>query len=342
MQTQQGWMVPFDVTIPGSDIKITMLPVPASSIDVRQSDWIKPFWISKYEITLAQYREFMNLDRGFRELKRRDPIAQRRLAENIVDAVTAPTACYVPDERFQYAEDQRFDGGRKAPAASMTRFAARQYTKWLTLITDDVQYRLPTEREWEHACSDGRPGRWSFGDDPSDAQDYCVFDQGSRTGPEPVGSRAPNRWGIHDMHGNVAEWVLQAKTLRDHRQLSKPANDSVRFQMLREMVLKGGDWTKPIDHCRTSIREYATGRLWQYDPQFPSSPHWLSGDDTSRIGFRIVSPLIPHSRDKLEQFWGPDSGLLRDDIESQIDLGNAVIGWVDPTLPSRINNVTSK
>ena len=71
-------------------------------------------------------------------------------------------------------------------------------------------YRLPREAEWEYACRAGTTKRWSFGDDESQLTDYAwyranAYDVGEEYAHE-VGTKLPNPWGLHDMHGNVREW----------------------------------------------------------------------------------------------------------------------------------------
>ena len=77
-------------------------------------------------------------------------------------------------------------------------------TAWLSQETGRA-YRLPSEAEWEYACRAGTTTRYSFGDaiTPDDAN---YADSGlSRTSE--VGAYPANPWGLHDMHGNVWEWV---------------------------------------------------------------------------------------------------------------------------------------
>ncbi|MFH1530240.1 MAG: SUMF1/EgtB/PvdO family nonheme iron enzyme [Pseudomonadota bacterium] len=62
-------------------------------------------------------------------------------------------------------------------------------------------YRLPTESEWEYACRAGSPGP-RYG--PLDK--IAWHKENSSGSPHPVGRKAPNAWGLHDMLGNVLEW----------------------------------------------------------------------------------------------------------------------------------------
>jgi formylglycine-generating enzyme required for sulfatase activity len=80
---------------------------------------------------------------------------------------------------------------------------AQAYVAWLSELTGDA-YRLPSEAEWEYAARAGAPTRYSWGDDepvPKSVNYRRV------SAPGAVGSYPANPWGLHNMHGNVWEWV---------------------------------------------------------------------------------------------------------------------------------------
>lgn len=331
VQSGHLYMVPFTMRIPGSDIDFEMVPVPAK----HQPSSLEPFWICKYEVSWEEFRVFMDEYRVFRELAR----DRKRVVNetNEIDAVTTPTLIYDPESRFGYTNAKEYDG-KRSPATTMSRYSARQYSKWLSLISGR-QFRLPTEREWEHACLAGANSEYSFGNDEKIAKRFACFDEAeTRDGPMPCGSKEPNAWGIHDMHGNAAEWVLIKRNLRDHFQLRKeatiePNTAALDAKSMKQMVFKGGDFTKPLSQCRATIRESATDALWEDDPGFPVSPYWACSVDATRIGFRLIMPLKRESREMMEQYWGPDSALLDIDIKSTIEEGRTPQLIVDPKLP---------
>ena len=93
------------------------------------------------------------------------------------------------------------------PVANVDWRDAEAYTQWLSAETGR-HYRLPTETEWEFAARAGSAAAYSWGDDPAGGGANCSGCGRGVRGTTPVGSFPANAWGLHDMHGNLWEWVL--------------------------------------------------------------------------------------------------------------------------------------
>ncbi len=149
---------------------------------------------------------------------------------------------------------------------------AKEYAEWLSRKTGKT-YRLLSEAEWEYAARAGTTTRYAFGDTiiKSQAQfSEGTFGSAGRT--VEVGSFLANRFGLHDMHGNVWEWV-EDNWHPDYK--GAPIDGSVwpgGDASLR--VLRGGSWYYNQVSLRSATRSgvLATGRL-------------------SHIGFRLSRAL---------------------------------------------------
>jgi formylglycine-generating enzyme required for sulfatase activity len=114
-------------------------------------------------------------------------------------------------------------------------------------------YRLPTEAEWEYACRAGTTTRYSFGDDPGRLERYAWFDK--REGPYEVARKAPNPWGLYDMHGNVWEWCwdwYKPYSVRSVRRWSHLRD----FFLPRWRVVRGGSFGFPPGGLRSARRVF--------------------------------------------------------------------------------------
>lgn len=305
------YLVPFKQKIPGSEIEFEMMPVPPKNAAS------KPFWIGKYEVTWDEYREFAKLGYIIRTTPR-----LRIDDAHAIDAVTAPTDIY--EESFYFGNVTSSD----CPAHSVTQYAAKQYTKWLSLITNR-SFRLPTEAEWEQACQGSMSG------DPT-ASEYAVFGRNLEE-PIKVGSRKPNRLGIYDIFGNVSEWVI-TETWKDKP--SEGAWDPSKFAAPR-WVSKGGSVNSPQENLKPGYQEIATWEYWIEDSDCPVSCSWLTSPPEIRVGFRIVCTLDNLDRQAMQAYWDCESPDTKSWVDDRVRTGRVAAGIIDDKYPE-LNSAARK
>ncbi|HIG86648.1 MAG TPA: formylglycine-generating enzyme family protein [Planctomycetes bacterium] len=292
-------------TIPGTSEGFDLVPLQGGSFllgspadeDDRKVDegpqvevQLSPFWIGIKEVSWDEYHEFMSaLDIARRRAGRGESAPQDPWA----DAVSRPTPPYVPMD-FNMGVDG-------FPAVCMTQFAARQYTKWLSMKTGRF-YRLPSEAEWEYACRAGSSTSFSFGAEVDDLEDHAwFFDNGDDTYHK-CGELPPNAFGLHDMHGNVAEWCLDAFDPKFYSTLKKGALDPINWPSeLYPRVARGGSWDHDAEDLRCARRIPSTPGWKVQDPQIPKSI-WFH-TDAPFLGFRVVRPLSEPTPEETVLWW---------------------------------------
>lgn len=355
VKIKDGYMVPYKTRIPGTDIEFEMVPIPAGkfllgspeSEDGRDESegpqveiMVEPFWMGKYEVTWAEYKKFMQLDKVFKAFKNKK--IRQVTAENEIDAITAPSALYDPSFTYEAGD------GPHEPAATMTQFAAKQYTKWLSGISKQF-YRLPTEAEWEYACRAGTTTAYYFGDDADELEEHGWFYDNSDEYRHDVGKLKPNPWGLYDMYGNVAEWVLDQYTEDGYEHLksekSLTAESAFRTPTkLYPRVLRGGSWlTEDVEALRSAARLGSDDEEWKdSDPNVPLSPWWYTSYEGLGSGFRVMRPLKqPVTREAREAFWKADLEEIMYNAKNRIDdNGRGAFGIANPSLPKAIKTLS--
>ena len=117
-----------------------------------------------------------------------------------------------------------------------------------------------------------------------------------------VGLKKPNAWGLHDMHGNVSEWVLDGYAPYEPSK-SVLKNPWVKPTKLYPRVARGGSYdllSKFLD-LRSAAR-VASNPDWKIqDPQLPKSIWYHT--DARFLGFRIVRPLSMPTKDTMREIW---------------------------------------
>jgi formylglycine-generating enzyme required for sulfatase activity len=291
-----------------TDARFEMTPIPGGRFAMgspesepgRKSDEgpvhqveISPFWMSTLEVTWDVYDVWASdLDVMLREHKKILPTRRDELADIFQKA--QPTPPYM---------DMSFGMGKRGfPAICMTQHAARTFCKWLTAKTGRY-YRLPTEAEWEYACRAGTTTAYSFGDDPEQLEEYAWF-----VGNLPeekyakVGLKKPNPFGLYDMHGNAAEWVLDQHTPDGYPSSGSVLKDPLNVpQTLYPRVVRGGGWNQESASLRSASREGSTEDWIAQDPQEPVSIWYLT--DALHVGIRLVRPFHEPGEEEKATKW---------------------------------------
>ncbi len=271
-------------------------PERAPNEHLAQKVRVSDFWMGKHEVTWDEYELWMlNLDKDNRKYRKLETTE----ADVLSDAVTKPTAPYT---------DMTFGMGKSGfPAICMTQLSAKMYCMWLSARTGKF-YRLPTEAEWEYACKAGTTTPYSFGKTKNDLSKHSWNLVNSRFKYQKVGLKPPNPFGLHDMHGNIWEWVLdQYYPPAQKAPSSLSINPVVAPNTEYDRTVKGGSWDDgPKMHRSTS--RMASRKAWkQSDPQIPQSVWYLT--DALFVGFRVVRPREMPTVKDLEKYWPTDEDI---------------------------------
>src|SRR5262249_15578848 len=161
------------------------------------------------------------------------------------DACAAAAACpQLPDSW----------GRKDLPVINVSWSDAKRYANWLSQLTGK-EYRLLTEAEWEYAARAGAATPYSWGDDPATGLANCngCGRQWDGRQPAPVGSLKPNAFGLHDIHGNVWEWVEDSW----HENYGGAPTDGSAWLGDGDpnyRVIRGGSWRNETEHVRAAAR----------------------------------------------------------------------------------------
>ena len=172
--------------------------------------------------------------------------------------------------------DEGWGRGRR-PVIKVSWEDAQAYVGWLSRESG-AEYRLLSEAEWEYVARAGSETTYSWGNEIGKNRANCRRRCGSRWDGErtaPVGSFAANGFGLHDVHGNLMEWV---EDCWNESYAGAPTD--------------GTAWTASGDCGRRVLR----GGSWGSGPRFLRSAvrlRYSTGYRGSLIGFRVARRLTP-------------------------------------------------
>ena len=221
-----------------------MVVVPAGSYRMGGQHQVTigaPFAVGKYEVTFAQW-----------------------------DACVRGGGC---PRGGDIAKDRGWGRGRR-PVIYVSWNEAQRYVRWLSGKTNKP-YRLLSESEWEYAARAGTETAYSWGDEIGAGRANCggCGSQWDRQ-TAPVGSFAANAWGLHDMHGNVWEWVQDCW---NQSYAGSPRDGSAWLSgNCSERVLRGGSCNDLPSGLRAAVRS-----------------RFATGNRGNILGFRVARTLTP-------------------------------------------------
>jgi formylglycine-generating enzyme required for sulfatase activity len=196
---------------------------------------VDDFYIGKYEVTVGEFKEFINATGYNTEAERGD-------------------GCYYWTG-LEWAKDSSknwrspgFLQDDSHPVCCITWNDAVAYTEWLSGKRGS-KYRLPTEAEWEYAArSGGKNEKWAGTNSESELGEYAWHDRNSGGKTHPVKQKRPNGIGLYDMSGNVWEWCSDWYKERYYGESPKDNPRGPNRGVYR--ARRGGSWVNKQESVR--------------------------------------------------------------------------------------------
>lgn len=259
------------VDLGGGD-KLKMVRIPDGSFVMGESTGLederpvhqvtisRPFYLGKHEVTVAQFRRFVEATRYVTD-------AERGVGFHGAFGWDGETKQFKMNSTYSW-RNTGFAQSDNHPVVNVSWNDAVEFCKWLSR-KEGATYRLPTEAEWEYACRAGTVTSYSHGNDPEGATkvgnvadaafaaqfpgqkgDVDASDGYAYTAP--AGSFSPNPFGLFDMHGNVWEWCADWYDAEYYAR--SPTNDPVGPATGEERTYRGGGWFNCARGFRSSSR----------------------------------------------------------------------------------------
>lgn len=258
---------------------------PAHVVRIRRA-----FYLGRHEVTVGQFRRFLEAS-GYQPESEADGTGGYGYNPAYDPATTQRGDAFEGrDPRYSW-RNPGFSQSDDHPVVNVTWNDAQALARWLSR-TEGHHYRLPTEAEWEYACRAGTRTRYPHGDDPRGLlktantfdqeaaafrprwQQHALPGSDGRAFTAPVGSYAPNAFGLHDMLGNAWEWV--ADWHGDTYYAHSPSSDPQGPNQGGVRVRRGGSWHTWAFYARCGFRNWNT----------PQTRYTL-------VGMRLVREITP-------------------------------------------------
>ena len=198
------------------------------------------YYISKYEITVSQYREYCR-------------------TTGVAFPDKPNKAWYVNHEK-----SQNWVWKDKHPIVNISWYDAMGYCSWLSEATGE-EYTLPTEAQWEYAASGGSKSTKTTYAGSNNINEVAWFDETTdEISTKPVGKLKPNELGLYDMSGNAMEWCIDGYgDYQKKKQKNPSGNDASSYKTIR-----GGSWYYVSEFCKITQRDSPRPTTKKFDYGF--------------------------------------------------------------------------
>lgn len=243
----------------------------------RQIKITKPFYVAETEVTVEQFRKFVEAT-GY---KTYPEIFDTDKDDKLLAAKywRVPSGSFWDGKEWTRKPGAAWDnvGYEQADDAAifnLSWYDSMALCHWLGK-TSGHRYRLPTEAEWEYACRAGTTTLWHFGNDPAIVDEYALTDL---LKPGRARQKKPNAFGLYDMHGSMwercVEWGAVPKYHHEF-QGAPPTVDPAGAICMSGARLRGGSFDFSHWLGRSASRIGGGGRRGRH----------------IHIGFRVISPV---------------------------------------------------
>ncbi len=205
----------------------------------------QPFYLGRFEVTQSQFESVM----------KRNPAL---FAKSGTEPELAAKAAGLDTSQHPVESVSRSDAAEFCTKLSEKEKLQPNYFRAGDEITQlkGTGYRLPTEAEWEFACRAGTVTPYWSGSHEADAQRVGWVDANSDGRTHAVGELSSNPFGLHDMHGNVFEWIHDQWSAEDFSRFLKVSTINPVFNGSDNRLYgtRGGSWRTSRPFCRSSLR----------------------------------------------------------------------------------------
>ena len=238
---------------------------PAHKVQITRS-----FYLGQHEVTTGQFKKYLELSGAVPESIADQTGGYGYNPEYDPKKSKRGDAFEGRDPKYSW-QNTGFKQGDHHPVLNVSWNDAIQLCQWLSQ-REGKKYRLPTEAEWEYACRAGTQTRYHNGQDPelliqvantfdSDAEknwpqwkQFALAHKDGFAFTAPVGSFAPNAFGLYDMHGNAWEWCSDWHG--DTYYAESPIQDPQGPKDGDVRVRRGGSWHTWSFYARSSYRNW--------------------------------------------------------------------------------------